>query len=313
MKLQPLFEIKLSASASRCKSSPALYPDVKPWVRKAIAEEDEKPNTQLWRKEPSADYQRDERLRRIRFLRKHEQSILHIKAVAERLELCGQNSRCCSGACPECGRLLQRWFVRNSKALIRDVINQSDQRLVAITIIPADPIIKPGQLCGFSIVNFQRRLKSALDKAKLGIAIGGIDFSFNEDKKGKYRPFWSPHIYLITSTANKKKVHKALTKIYKPSKKRVPKPIYISPFENTAERRSYAVKMTFERRIGFDAEKTKSDGTIRKCRNTSHDRLRAKERLELFIYLDQCGLANRFIFRGAKPIIKKGRVRMRKI
>ena len=177
------------------------YPDLRVWIIKAIAEEEKKPDDQLWKNEPNAEFQKAELRRRIKFLRKHQQSNPIIEAIADRLSSCQRNSRCCSGACPECGKLLQRWFVRKSKSLIRDIIDKDDHDLVAITIIPIYPAIQPGQLSVFSIVNFQRTLKYALDKIGLAVALGGIDFSFNEDKKGKYQPFWCPHFYLITSIA----------------------------------------------------------------------------------------------------------------
>ena len=306
MNFEPLFAIELSPQ----KIDPTKYPDVKPWVPKAIAEEDQKPKTQLWKNEPTEDGQMVARRRRIKFLRKYENDSPLIKATADRLEACVQRNRCCSGTCPECGWLLQRWFVRKSKPFISDAIEKDGQKLFAITIIPAQPIIQPGQLSSFSTVNVQRRLKTALDKVGLGDAIGGVDISFDEDRDGKYEPFWCVHIYIITSIANKKRVQHLLKEIYI-ADDRIPRPVKISDFNNCAYRRSYAFKIVFPRRVGYDAVK-EGNGVTRKCRETSRDKLRVQERLELFIYLDQCGLANRFIFRGAKPVIEKTKVTVRK-
>jgi len=86
-------------------------PNSKPWVIRAIAEEEKKLSDKLWECEPTAEFQYDERLRRIRFLRKLQKADPAIKAIADRLESCERNDRCCYGACPECSRLLQRWFV----------------------------------------------------------------------------------------------------------------------------------------------------------------------------------------------------------
>jgi hypothetical protein len=284
------------------------YPDFKAWVPKAIANEDQRSKTQLWPDEPTNEHQKIERRRLIRFFRKNGKNSSLIKAVANRLALCARNNRCCSGACPECGWLLQRWFVRKSKALIRDEVNKPGQQLVAISIIPSDPIIRLCKLHTLSIKNFQRRLKYALGKIGLDVTIGAIDFSFNEDKNG-YASFWSPHFYLITSITNSDK--RLLKEFFKPDT-RIPRPVKISPFISSAWRRSYAFKTVFRRRVGYDALKTKN-GVSRKCRNTSHDKLRARERLELFTYLDQIGLADRFIFRSTKPIIRATRVTIEKI
>ena len=90
-----------------------------------------------------------------------------------------------SGACSQCGRLLQRWFVRTSKGFIADYLEPQKGELIAISIVPSGSTISPGQLQSVSIENFQRRMKYALDKANIEVGIGGLDFSFNEDQKGK--------------------------------------------------------------------------------------------------------------------------------
>jgi hypothetical protein len=170
-------------------------------------------------------------------------------------------------------------------------------------------MVQPGQLHTINIVNLQRRLKYALDATAVGIAIGGIDFSFNQDREEKYQPLWSPHFYLITSTKDKKAIGKKLRKIYLKSDV-APRPVKIPKFKNIARRRSYAFKMKFKRRIGYDDIKFRN-GQIRKFRNASSDKLRAAERLELFIYLDKIGFADRVIFRGAEPFITSNEVRIR--
>jgi hypothetical protein len=169
-------------------------------------------------------------------------------------------------------------------------------------------------LQSFSVADLQRRLKFALDKVGVGNAIGGIDFSFNEDRNGHYQLFWCPHAYLIFATDRRCKIRKALRKLRQFKKSvPVPKPIKISKFNNNPRRRSYALKMTFKRRIGYDEVKILKDGKTRKCRNTSTDRLRAVERVELFLYLDEIGLAQRVVFRGGKPLISTETVRIKAV
>ena len=147
-----------------------------------------------------------------------------------------------------------------------------------------------------------------LKKADLDVALGGIDFSFNEDHDEKYQGFWCPHFHLITSTKNKKRLSKKLCKLFSKTKE-VPHPVQIKSFKNSAYGRSYALKMNFWRRIGYNDIKNRK-GKIRKCRNTGRDKLRAAERLELFVYRDKIGLASRVIFRGGKPIVTSSRVKM---
>jgi hypothetical protein len=307
MQIQPLFPLSYLQPSNIFDSD--NYADIKPWVQKAIAEEEQKPNERLWRGERSAECRLNERLSLIRVFRKYQKSRPIFKCIADRLELCERNNRCCSGACPECARLLQRSFVRKSKRLICEAVGKDGHSLVAISIIPAKATIGPGKLHTLDIGNLRRRLGYALAKAGIGVAIGAIDFSFNEDEEGKYKPYWSAHYYVITSVANKSRVRKLLKRLFA-SGRRIPRPVKISAFDNTSRRRSYAFKTQFNRRIGIDAIKKGKDSIVRNCRNTSKQRLRAAERLELYAYLDQIGLAERFIFRRVKPVIKSTKVKL---
>src|SRR6476469_811592 len=89
-------------------------------------------------------------------------------------------------------------------------INKNERELVVTTIVPCDARRPPRQLSSFNIINLQRRLKYALEKARIPDALGGIDFSFNEDREGKYQPVWSVHFHLITSRESKKAFGKNL-------------------------------------------------------------------------------------------------------
>jgi hypothetical protein len=280
---------------------PQQYKEVKPWVADAIAEEDKKFDKQMWSGERTRKEDDSERCKRIKLLRKYRQKEPAALIVAKRLKACEYGSRCLSGACPECGHLLQRWFVRKSKRFISKYIGNYDEDLVALSLVSVSPTVRPGTLRSVSVGNSQRRLKYALQRANIEVALGGIDFSLNEDRKGKYKPFWGPHYYLITSTKNKDKLKKVLHKFFKTKTKKTPRPVKVIAFDNKAIRRSYALKMIFFRRIGYDEIKRR-DGKRRKCRNTSRDKLRSKERFELFMYLNKIGLAARVIFVGATPI-----------
>ena len=55
------------------------------------------------------------------------------------------------------------------------------------------------------------------------------------------------------------------------------------------------MRTQFVRRIGYD-QKKEGKGQVRSCRNTSRDKLRAKESLGLVLFLDQISLACRPFF-----------------
>jgi hypothetical protein len=205
----------------------------------AIKDESRYRPDRLWKNEPTAELDYHERLKRIKFLRKHSKT--DPKAVlAHRLETCEPDHRCLSGACPECGRLFQRWFVRRSKKFIAKHISRPNHELVAVSIVPSSPAAGLGHLLTVDVVNLQRRLKYTLNKTDLDVALGGIDFSFNEDHEQKHLPFWSPHFYLITSTKHKKTLSKKLCKLFSKTEE-IPRPVQITSFKNKAFRRSYAL------------------------------------------------------------------------
>jgi hypothetical protein len=276
-------------------------PEVKTWIAAAIKAEEGKSPDQLWKNALTEDDAKEGRLKLAGFLRKHGKYNIEAFHLAERLEVCRPKSRCFSGACPECGRLLQRAWVRESRKLISSLETEGIE-LVALSLVLPNSAVAQGAFQFFDIKNMQRRLKYRLDDAHIDVAIGAIDFSFNEDEQGKYPGFWCPHVYVITATDNRERLAARLNG-FSPSLE-IPHPTKVTPFKNTARRRSYAMKMHFGRRIGYDDQRVQNNGKIRSFRNTRPDRLRAIERLELVLFLDQIGFAERAIFRFVKPVIK---------
>ena len=304
MKTKPQFPVIIPKSHRTF--NPTNSSNAKAWVVKAIAEEGKNPPDRMWKKEPSAEKISDEQLKRIRFLRKYGKTDPTLILIADCLDRCEKRNRCYSGACLECGRLFQRFYVRRSKRIIRDIIARQGKELIGICIIPSSPLVRPGQLKYFSIANFQRRIKAALDTAGVKTGIGGIDFSFNEDRDQKWQPFICPHIYLIASTDDREKLRRMLKPIF-PKTIEVHRPIKLPLFQNNAYRRSYSLKMIFKLRINY--YKKRKGNPTKKSRNTSNDDLRVDQRIELFKYLHEIGLAARVIFRGLKPQISSSRVR----
>jgi hypothetical protein len=198
--------------------------------------------------------------------------------------------------------------VRQSRKPIQKIIAREGKQLIGFCIIPSFPLVRPGQLKHFSIANFQRRIKVALDATNVKSGIGGIDFSFNEDRDQQWQPFICPHIYLIASTDDREKLHQALETIFQETDE-VPRPKHLPLFQNNAYRRSYSLKMIFKRRISYYKIRK---GKQTKGRNTSNDKLRVDQRIELYKYLHQIGFAARVIFRGIKPEISNSKVRFQK-
>jgi hypothetical protein len=192
--------------------------------------------------------------------------------------------------------------------LIENHIERPGQELFGITIIPVELAVSPAQLNTVSLNDARRRLKRAIRKAGIRVAVVGVDFSFDEDRDGAYDPFWSLHFYLIAAIADKRAISRILRKIFHKDA-RIPIPVKAVPFDNSAYRRSYALKIKFDRRIGFRT--VRKDG--RTCRNTSADRLRAVEQLELLTYLDEVGFSQRVVFLGIEPYVRDSKARIRPI
>jgi hypothetical protein len=271
--------------------------DVRPWIIAAINDESGYWSEMLWPREPNKCQAYAERLRRIKCLRKHIHYSPAIKIIADRLSSCEHGERCLSGACTECHKLFQRWCVRHSDGVID---GNQNKELVAITIIPSDPLVRPGELHNFSVANMHRRIKYALLKAEVDVAIGGVDYSFNEHADEKYPPHWCPHVHLIAATENKKRLRAALRESFSHNDS-VPYPICIKSFDNSAYGWSYIWKSACIRRVGYYEQSDK--GGDQENSNTRGDKLRVKERLELFLHLDQVGLASRIMLYGAKPVV----------
>src|ERR1035437_8044813 len=89
------------------------------------------------KKNKKKNYFKNKQLKRIRFLRKHGRLDSELNSIADCLELCEPRNPCCSGACPQCSRLFQRFYVRRSRKQIQDIIAREGKELIGICIIPS--------------------------------------------------------------------------------------------------------------------------------------------------------------------------------
>jgi hypothetical protein len=103
--------------------------------------------------------------------------------LAERLDTCGRNHRCMSGACPECNRALQRAFVAQTQAALTKMKTSDPPRLVSI--VPdfgGLPLIDATDAEWKSIA---LRLRKSMRAAGISTALLGTDFSVNTRKQDK--------------------------------------------------------------------------------------------------------------------------------
>ncbi len=64
-----------------------------------------------WKGAPTTDDAHIKRLRITKRLRRFSGDFESAAELAAKLQTCGSHHRCRSGACPECARAFQRWFV----------------------------------------------------------------------------------------------------------------------------------------------------------------------------------------------------------
>ena len=143
---------------------------------------------QLWG--PGARLKR-ERKDRVKWLRKKHKDHMPSLVLADQLDACKSNTRCKSGACPECSYAARELVTRVTRRFLKEQQSNSGQ-IVCVSIVPADGASKPGQLVPDQHVRNIRRWKQALGRAGVTWFIGGSDWSANEHAEDRYHPHWSP-------------------------------------------------------------------------------------------------------------------------
>jgi hypothetical protein len=179
---------------------------------------------------------------------------------------------------------------------------RADQEpIYRISIVPNGSITPVGGLDTLDTANFARRLRRAFQQAGSQWVAGGVDFSVNEHKDGRYDAFWCPHFYGFTTADSAKDLKNALKRVFRNSDA-IPRPVAVKEWDGRSRALRYAFKVNFKRRIGVD-DVTRLDsktGEFRRFRDTLSDRLRASEKLELALFLDEQDIGGRLVLRNAQ-------------
>jgi hypothetical protein len=244
----------------------------------------------------------------VRLLRRHGKDLATAEQVAERLDSCSKRYRCLSGACSECSRAQQRWFVSNGNKLIQGPLRRAP--LVMVTIAPdfgQQPMDRLNTLNTRTIW-----LKSALILRNYGIdlAFGGSDFSVNMEWNGR-KPYLQVHFTLFIPKNQWPKPDKKLRKALNPSRM-VKTPVRVETFDGNNAGLAYALKYRFNRRVGF--QKSPDVQRDRKSHSNTRNRpLRGPDWMRLMVLLDRISLDARICLIGTKRILKNEEVVMRLI
>jgi hypothetical protein len=238
-----------------------------------------------WKNLPSRQDALDERAARARLFRKHD-----APRLAYKLASCAVPSPCGSGACPVCTRALQRHFVSEVFPFL-----QPTSDFVTVSLVPNSPI-SLGTLSQLPILEFTGSVGKQLARSRISFCVGGIDFSFNESRRGDFQSHWSPHIWLLTSDFNRARWESRLREHFRRSPA-IPRPVKILDWDGDLAAIGYSLKYQFSRRVSTLGHRSESR---RLCNVTQYDRLRGHERFELYSYLDRIGLASRILLVGLR-------------
>ncbi len=241
----------------------------------------------------------------VKALRRHGKGDEAALDLAEKIAACRPERRCLSGACPECMRATQRFFVRAGA----DLLARSGVSTVAVSVVFGDAGIAEDDLARWPNLfgRLSPQLREALRKAGVRQAIGGFDVSANEHAEHRFAPHYRPHAWMIVPASKMARGEKAFRECL-PASRTVRRPIRLQKFDGDLRGLAYAVKTDFVRRISLP-RKPLADGSVTR-RNTRDRPLLGRQRVELALALDRAGLGARIFLHGLRMVTTPDSVRI---
>jgi hypothetical protein len=232
---------------------------------------------------PNARLSKDAKKARKRYvkrLRRFAHQFPEAKKLAKILARCKRRRRCMSGACPECGRAFQRWFVSRVVAL---AAAETDD-LNSISIVFLNHRTAENQLTALNTAGMKRSISETIKDADgLEWLAGGIDLSLNDDRQKKQGIAWQPQFYGLADVNDVETLSNLLRGTYTRTKT-APRPVQIKECDGTANAISYAFKTEFVRRIAYRTEVGPPERR-RKCWHTRKVSLRAGEHVQAMLWI----------------------------
>jgi hypothetical protein len=221
--------------------------------------------------------------------------------LAGKLTTCSSRRRCLSGACPICGRALQRMCV----VATRNLFDDHGGEMLAVNVVMRTGWIELGDLIDDDIFDkTRRRLRRALQDVNVP-AFGGFDISLNEHETEEFAPYWAPHAFiLVPSRPLRRREARFRERFLGDAQTR--RPIFIEDFDGRRAGRAYAVKPDFCGRVTL-LPRLRADGS-RSTFGTRTKPIWGPQRVELALALDRAGLAARLFLCGYELIAPRGDV-----
>jgi hypothetical protein len=220
------------------------------------------------------------------------------KHQAKVLDGCCPRHPCGNAACPACVGAFQHAFVRIATRFMKRV-DPGDGTIFAVSIIPADEMIKRSGLPGLDLTNFCRRMRERLKPIVPHCAwiILGVDLSLNSDKEKRWKPTWCPHLYGFAQTNLSRRELKAeLKKLFPAYPPIVHRPVKVKRFKPSRYGTSYLLKPDFKRRITYLHSKgdRSKDAPLRSRRRA--------ELQQVLRWLDGTRISDRLLLIGLKTV-----------
>lgn len=200
-----------------------------------------------WLRAVRSEDARKAREKVVKRLRRFADDFPDAAQLAKTLEDCRPGHRCMSGACPECGRALQRWFVGQAQKLA----SAHPTDLWAVSVAFAEDRAPEDRLHTLHTTRILKGLRYVLGKSSdISWAAGGIDLSLNDDTQKGGNTSWVPQFYGFVATPNIAVLTDLLRKRY-PKTEQSPRPVRIVECDGSTKALSYAFKPAFVRRISY--------------------------------------------------------------
>lgn len=248
-----------------------------------------------WPGAPKSKDAKNTRKRYIKRLWRFSSQFPEVKRLANVLTRCRPRRRCMSGACPECGRAFQRWFVFEVAKLAG---NADAADLKSISIIFSKHRTAEDQLPTLDTTGMKRSMSETIkDADRLTWMVGGVDLSLNDDTQKKRDIAWQPQLYAIAN-ADIDPLSKVLRDTFRPDKI-ARRPVQIKECDGSTKAISYAFKTEFVRRFAYRTEV----GPLENCRKCWHTRkvsLRAGEHAQTMLWMHKVGFSGRLFLRGVR-------------
>jgi hypothetical protein len=237
-----------------------------------------------------------ERTDLVNWLRKKFDSDPASVSLADRLEGCKTDQRCWSAACPKCTYAAQAFTTGVTARFLAAHPDRS--KIVCVSVVPADGEVAKGKLSAKQHKRNIRRWREALGRAGVTWFIGATDWSYNEHNQGRYKASWQQHIYGFTATDDLQQLKQMLKEQFRATDA-IPRPVQAKVWDGDPTAIDYMLKPVFRRRIGTDdGQRFGKDGDgKRECRATDKQPLKAAQKHELLLHLDEIGIQGRLLMK----------------